>query len=427
MSKYQKLFSLSENLYAEGAPLIISAGALQKDTENGSVFAQIKLQNITQKKIKVVRAVFSLADAFDRIIGETEYVFQDFIAGRDEYFCQKQLVPVDNATRSFSAKVAEVAFSDGSKWNESDAEWKPIEKQQPISYLLKEQELIKQYHIKYGDACGCVAKTDRDLILCSCGTVNKAGENLCYNCRNNLSALLSLDIAALTAEKDARLANEAKEAEEKRIAAEERRVAEEKAAKRRKKAFCIGTPIVCACVAFVIVLTTVIIPSKKYNAAVELMTNEARAGFGSIIRYKDSKEYYKAIISRPQKAVWTYSYGYTDTYTCEYDSAGNLTKGVCTYSDGDTYTFTYEYDSAGNLTKEVCTDSYGNTYTYTYTYEYDSAGNMTKEVYTDSDGDTDTCTYEYDSAGNLTKEVWTYSDGDTCTYSDFIYFYNPKE
>ncbi len=57
-----------------------------------------------------------------------------------------------------------------------------------------------------------------------------------------------------------------KEAERK---AEERRIAAEKAAKKRKKAFAIGTSIVAVCIAFVIVLTTVIIPTAKYNRAVE--------------------------------------------------------------------------------------------------------------------------------------------------------------
>ena len=416
MSKYQKLYSLSENLYAEGAPLIIAAGALQKDTENGSVFAQIKFKNIDNRTIKAVRVVISAFDDFGKELGDKEYLYQDISARRDDEFGQKMPVVLDNATRSFNVKVSEVAFEDGSKWTDNGTELKPIEKQEAINSLLKEHELIKQYHIKYGNSCEYIAKTDRDLVLCSCGAIHKTGETICHNCRNNLSDLLSLDVAALTAEKDARLAEEAK-------AAEEKRIAEKKAAKKRRKAFCIGTPIVCACVAFVIVLTTVIIPNKKYNAAVELMTNgqyyEAKAGFGSIIGYKDSKEYYKAIISRPQKAVCTYSDGDTCTYTYEYNSAGNLTKEVYTNSYGytETYTYTYEYDSAGNLTKMVCTFSDGYTDTYTYTYEYDSAGNLTKKVQTDSDGDTYTYTYEYDSAGNLTKKVQTDSDGDTYTYT----------
>lgn len=45
--------------------------------------------------------------------------------------------------------------------------------------------------------------------------------------------------------------------------AEERRIAANKARRKRKKAFVIGAPIVCACMAFVIVLTTVIIPKQN--------------------------------------------------------------------------------------------------------------------------------------------------------------------
>ncbi len=50
---------------------------------------------------------------------------------------------------------------------------------------------------------------------------------------------------------------------------EERRIKAEKAAKKRKKAFAIGTPIVAVCIAFAIALTTVIIPTIKYNNAVK--------------------------------------------------------------------------------------------------------------------------------------------------------------
>ncbi len=47
-----------------------------------------------------------------------------------------------------------------------------------------------------------------------------------------------------------------------------------KGKKKAKKVFAIGTPIVCACVAFLIVLTTVIIPNNKYSSAVSLMNDE---------------------------------------------------------------------------------------------------------------------------------------------------------
>lgn len=50
--------------------------------------------------------------------------------------------------------------------------------------------------------------------------------------------------------------------------AEEKRITAEKAAKKRKRTIAIVAPIIVACIAFVIVLTTVIIPKQKYNAAV---------------------------------------------------------------------------------------------------------------------------------------------------------------
>mgnify|MGYP001036542408 CR=1 FL=1 len=66
-----------------------------------------------------------------------------------------------------------------------------------------------------------------------------------------------------------------KDADERRLAAEhkaeELRIAEEKAAKKRKKILAIATPIVCACIAFVILLTQVIIPRQKYNKAMSLI------------------------------------------------------------------------------------------------------------------------------------------------------------
>ncbi len=53
--------------------------------------------------------------------------------------------------------------------------------------------------------------------------------------------------------------------------AEEKRIAAEKAAKKRKRTIAIVAPIVVACIAFLIVLTKVIIPSSKYNSAISLI------------------------------------------------------------------------------------------------------------------------------------------------------------
>ncbi len=75
--------------------------------------------------------------------------------------------------------------------------------------------------------------------------------------------------------------------------AEERRIAAEKAAKKRKRTFAIVTPILVASIAFVIVLTTVIIPGNKYSSAMELYNSqqyeEAYKAFNSL-NFKDSAD-----------------------------------------------------------------------------------------------------------------------------------------
>ncbi|MBR2605765.1 MAG: TIR domain-containing protein [Clostridia bacterium] len=58
---------------------------------------------------------------------------------------------------------------------------------------------------------------------------------------------------------------------ERKRKAEKARIAEEKAAKKRKRTIAIVTPVIIACIAFVIVLTTVIIPKQKLNKAMGLL------------------------------------------------------------------------------------------------------------------------------------------------------------
>lgn len=79
---------------------------------------------------------------------------------------------------------------------------------------------------------------------------------------------------------------------EKERQAEIARKEAERIAKRNKKIAIITTPIVCAVIAFIIVLNTVIIPNGKYNNAIALMDagkyTEAISAFEALDGYKDS-------------------------------------------------------------------------------------------------------------------------------------------
>lgn len=85
-----------------------------------------------------------------------------------------------------------------------------------------------------------------------------------------------------------------KKIEEIKAKAEADRLEKERIAKRIKKIAIITTPIVCAIIAFIIVLNAVIIPNGKYNDAIALMNagkyDEAIVAFEALDGYKDSND-----------------------------------------------------------------------------------------------------------------------------------------
>ncbi len=97
-------------------------------------------------------------------------------------------------------------------------------------------------------------------------------------------------------------AQEAADRLERERKAEEARIAEEKAAKKRKRTIAIVTSIIVACIAFLIVLTTVIIPNGKYNDAISLIEKgDIINAYESLIAlngYKDSAEKAKEIFGK---------------------------------------------------------------------------------------------------------------------------------
>ena len=162
----------------------------------------------------------------------------------------------------------------------------------------------------------------------------KDADEQIYACQKKIEELKAKEEAErLEAERKAeaeRLERERKE--------EEHRIAVEKRKKKAKKVFAIGTPIVCACVAFLIVLTTVIIPNNKYSSAVSLMNDEkydeAIAAFDALNGYKDSeKQLENCYIRKLGEEKW------------------NKIKNI---KIGDSYTFgTYEQDNNTSNGKEA--------------------------------------------------------------------------
>lgn len=297
--RYTRLFSLPENLYAEGSPVIIAAGALLKDNQTGKVLAQLKLRSISEKDIQAVKVCLYLFDTAGCPIGEPVlFDYLDLRALRDAEFGQKTPVMVpESKARSYTAAVTGVVFSDKSIWTADGVEWEPLPRQRTLEGVLQDTELVKQYKITVGSNFTYYPTEEKDLWFCACGAVNRAGKP-CHVCGRTLPALQAIDREQLVRDKDARLAEEARQAAEKQAAADAKR-------KKTAKLLKIAIPAVCAVIAFVILLNSVILPAMKekaalkklerdYNAAVALMDageyEEAIAAFVAMEGYKDSAQ-----------------------------------------------------------------------------------------------------------------------------------------
>ena len=330
--RYTRLFSQEKPLYAEGSPVIIMAGALLLDNVGGNVLAQLKFKNVSPKIVKALTVSVTAKDTVGRVIDKpTVHQYLDLNAERDAEFGQKTAIslPSEN-TRECEVRVLEAAFADNSVWTAPNGlSWEPVPEQTPL--FPDDAELLKQYRMEVNPAAKSELLTAKDLWLCSCGAVNRAGENACHCCETALSAMKNADLSGLRERCDARLAKEVEAAAK---AAEERRIASEKAAKKTKKILSIAIPAAVAVIAIVIVLTKVIIPGSKYNAAVELMDNgkyeEAITAFEALGDYKDSQDRIKE--SKYQNAVSLLN-------ECEYHKAATEFSALKDYKDSRELSF----------------------------------------------------------------------------------------
>ncbi len=284
--RYTKLFALTENLYTEGAPVVIAAGSLLKDNQTGKILAQIKYKNISSKIIKAVKVAVRAFDVSGtEIEGIQEYQYLDLSAARDAEFGQKNAIALpDKVTRSFSCECKSIIFSDGTTWEEKGAEWKPLI--QPETLQKRLGGLSAQYKRDTVKQAQFIVTDDRDLWICTCGAINRQSEAKCHACHGEKTALLAaLDMEAL---KEHNAAYNKRESERR-----EKETAE--AAKKKtktKKISMIAAACAVVVIAAIVVITQVIVPSSKYNSAVTLMNegkyDEAIETFEELGDYQDS-------------------------------------------------------------------------------------------------------------------------------------------
>lgn len=284
--RYTKLFHLPENLYMEGSPVIIAAGALLKDNQTGRVIAQLKLRNISPKVIKAVTVSLFPMNTAGKPLGDAiRYEYLDLSNTRDTYFGSKSAISLpDASTRSFGVAVVEVIFADRSVWDTNDVAWEAMEKPKALDSQM-DSEMTKQFRIEYGNGSKNFLFEEKDLWHCVCGAINHREETECHSCRKSICELKAIDTNTLREHKEQRLAKESEKVEKEAAKSREN-------AQKTKKITAVVASAVAVAIALFFLINSVIIPNGKYNNAVNLMNagryEEAIVAFEAVHGYKDS-------------------------------------------------------------------------------------------------------------------------------------------
>lgn len=220
--RYLKLFSLEENLYIPGSPVLIAAGALLKDTQTGRILGQLKLQSISDQSIKAATVALVPLDTVGNPLGEpVSYQYLDLKVTRDAYWGSQDPIRFsDPSTRAYTASVKEVIFSDNSIWTAPNSAWKALPAKTTLETQLDDFELATQYKMHFGLDCQYAYQTVEDLWYCPCGAVNHQGERACHSCQKDSNELAGVDWDLLRKEAAERVAQ--KRAEEEALAAEKK-------------------------------------------------------------------------------------------------------------------------------------------------------------------------------------------------------------
>ena len=299
--RYQEVYRIPPNLFIEGSPVLIEAGALLKDTTTDKVLALIKIKNLEHKKVNACRIdIHAFGPDGTELKGLPDYLYMDINVGIGQNFGAK--IPVflpDIRSRKMSVSVTQVVFDDETVWNQEPCEWMEVPEQQYITDLFPDGEFKKQYSLEVGPECTFVPVIRNGLFQCTCGTTNLATADSCYHCNRKYEDLVAkMDLDYLADHIEVRKAKEraAAEAEEaRRIAdakeAEERKlIAKEKTRKRLLLGSCFG--IITALL--VLILLKIIIPGSTYNKAVKTMEagdySTALNEFETIKNFKDTEE-----------------------------------------------------------------------------------------------------------------------------------------
>lgn len=286
--RFKRLFSGVKNVYAKGAPLLISAGALLQDSYSGNLLAQVKYKSVSLKKITAVTVAVTMLDAAGKSLGEpVKHKYENLNISRDgEFGRSAAIVLPDPAVRAFSVDVLEVVFDDGDTWT-AQGPWEPLKELKTLEEVYGDVELANQYRIRYGSDCKYAPLDAGEFWFCNCGGVNFPTEAKCHLCRRSLKAQQNVNLASLRSECAERVKLEQEQAEIEAAEAKKRK-------KKRIVTAALLLPLLVALIVAAFAVPKALELNRSYESAVRLLNahdfDKARDAFIALGKYRDSAE-----------------------------------------------------------------------------------------------------------------------------------------
>ena len=391
--RYLKLFSLEENLYIPGSPVLIAAGALLKDTQTGRILGQLKLQNISDQPIKAATVALIPLDTVGNPLGEpVSYQYLDLKVTRDAYWGSQDPIRFsDPSTRAYTASVKEVIFSDNSIWTAPNSAWKALPAKTTLETQLDDFELATQYRMHFGMDCQYGYQTAEDLWYCPCGAVNHQGERACHSCQKDSNELAGVDWDLLRKEAAERVAK--KRAEEEALAAEK------KAKQERIQNFFQGR-LFRRIAVVALILVVVIFAGVNYHQVQE--RKQAYMVFCDYIRENgiEDGEYLVSL-------KFDLSSGYGEWKS--YQDPSSEPKILCTFNQFAGGDLTAVLDPGSNTVSLELTTSPAESDSYAWTFEYDSPYDITKNWVISANFDADS----YSEGKTILPDEWSDASGES--------------
>lgn len=385
--RYLKLFSLEENLYIPGSPVLIAAGALLKDTQTGRILGQLKLQSISDQSIKAATVALIPLDTVGNPLGEpVSYQYLDLKVTRDAYWGSQDPIRFsDPSTRAYTASVKEVIFSDNSIWTAPNSAWKALPAKTTLETQLDDFELATQYRMHFGMDCQYGYQTAEDLWYCPCGAVNHQGERACHSCQKDSNELAGVDWDLLRKEAAERVAK--KRAEEEALAAEK------KAKQERIQNFFQGR-LFRRIAVVALILVVVIFAGVNYHQVQE--RKQAYMVFCDYIRENgiEDGEYLVSL-------KFDLSSGYGEWKS--YQDPSSEPKILCTFNQFVGGDLTAVLDPGSNTVSLELTTSPAESDSYAWTFEYDIPYDITKNWVISANFDADS----YSEGEMILPNKWT--------------------